>query len=52
MLGALIMVIVLLVVLPVSFLMGGAVLAGLFGQSLSTAKERDHEGSELVDLDQ
>ena len=52
MLGALIMVFVLLVVLPVAFLMGGAVLAAIFGQSLTVAKERDHEGSELVELNQ
>lgn len=50
MLGAVIIVIVLLVVLPVSFLLGGALLAGLFGQALTAAKERDFEGSELVDL--
>jgi flagellar basal body-associated protein FliL len=49
-LGAAIMVLVLLVVLPVSFLIGGAVLAAVFGQSLTVAKERDHEGSELVEL--
>jgi hypothetical protein len=50
MLGAAIMVIVLLVVLPVSMLIGGGLLAAAFGQSLTVAKERDHEGSELVDL--
>lgn len=50
MLGALIMVVVLLVVLPVGMLVGGAVLASIFGQALSTAKERDFEGSELVEL--
>ena len=50
MLGAVIMVVILLVVLPVSFLIGGAVLAAVFGQSLTVTKERDHEGSELVEL--
>ena len=50
MLGAVIMVVILLVVLPVSFLIGGAVLAAVLGQSLTVAKERDHEGSELVEL--
>lgn len=50
MLGAAIMVILLLVVLPVSMLIGGGILAAIFGQSLTTAKERDHEGTELVDL--
>ena len=50
MIGAVIMVIVLLVVLPVAFLMGGAVLAAIFGQSLSKSKERDYQGTELGDL--
>jgi hypothetical protein len=49
-LGAVIMVIVLLVVLPVSFLIGGAVLAAIFGQSLSSAKAKDFEGTELGKL--
>jgi hypothetical protein len=49
-LGAVIMVIVLLVVLPVSFLIGGAVLAAIFGQSLSAAKDKDFEGTELGKL--
>ncbi len=44
------MIIILLVVLPVSFLIGGAVLAAIFGSSLTAARERDHEGSELVEL--
>jgi hypothetical protein len=48
--GAVIMVIVLVVVLPVAFLMGGAVLAAIFGQSLSKSKERDYQGTELGDL--
>ena len=50
MLGALLMVLILLVVLPVAFLIGGAILAAIFGQSLTVTKERDHEGSELVEL--
>lgn len=50
MLGAAIMVVILLVVLPVSFLMGGAVLAAIFGQSLSSTKEQEFEGTELGDL--
>lgn len=50
MLGALIMVFILLIALPVSFLVGGAVLAAIFGQSLTVTKARDHEGSELAEL--
>jgi hypothetical protein len=51
MLGAVIIVVVLLVVLPVSFLLGGAVFAAIFGHVTSVAKERDFAGSELVQLD-
>lgn len=50
MLGAAIMVLILLVVLPVAMLIGGGLLAAAFGQSLTVTKERDHEGSELVEL--
>jgi flagellar basal body-associated protein FliL len=49
-LGAVLMVLILLVVLPVAFLIGGAILAAILGQSLTVTKERDFEGSELVDL--
>lgn len=50
MLGAVIMVVILVVVLPVSFLIGGAVLAAVFGQSLHAAKEQEFEGTELGEL--
>lgn len=49
-LGAILMVVILLVILPVSMLIGGGVLAAIFGQAMSVAKDRDNEGSELVDL--
>lgn len=51
-LGAILMVVILLVILPVGMLVGGGVLAAIFGQALTAAKERDHEGSELVELNQ
>lgn len=50
MLGAAVIVIVLLVVLPVGFLLGGAVLAGVFGQALHGDGRARHEGSELLDM--
>lgn len=50
MIGAVIIVVVLLVVLPVGFLMGGAVVAAILGESLRRDAEKRHEGSELVDL--
>lgn len=49
-LGPVIIVVVLVVVLPVAILMGGAVIAAVFGHLMRTTAERDHEGSELVDL--
>lgn len=50
MLGAVIIVIVLLVVLPVSFLIGGAVVAALLGQSLNADARARYADSELLDL--
>ena len=50
MVGAVIIVVVLLVVLPVAFLIGGAIVAAIFGESLRRDAERRHEGSELLDL--
>lgn len=48
--GVVIIVLVLVVVLPVSFLIGGAVVAALMGQSLNADARKRYEGSELVDL--
>lgn len=50
MLGAVIVVLVTVVLLPVGFLVGGAVVAAGLGSALTATKERDHEGSELVEL--
>lgn len=50
MIGAVVIVFVLLVALPVAFLVGGAVIAAIFGQALHVDGQRRHEGSELVDL--
>jgi len=49
-LGAVVIVVVLLVVLPVSFLIGGGVVAAILGSSLKADAEHRHAGSELVDL--
>ena len=49
MVGAIIIVVVLLV-LPVLMLMGGAVAAVVLGAVLQHDVEREHAGSELVDL--
>ena len=50
MLGALIIVVVLVIVLPVSFLVGGAAVAAILTSSLHGYGKRSHEGSELIDL--
>ena len=50
MLGAVIIVVALLVVLPVSFILTGGVLSVLLGHSLRKEAEYRHEGSELLDL--
>jgi hypothetical protein len=50
MVGAILVVLAVVVVLPVSFLVGGGIVAAVFGASLTSAKAKDFEGSELVDL--
>lgn len=50
MLGAVIIVVVLLIVLPMGFLMGGAAVAAILGSSLKADAEKTHEGSEFIDL--
>ncbi|MEZ5381437.1 MAG: hypothetical protein R2754_06520 [Microthrixaceae bacterium] len=50
MLGAVIIVVVLLVVIPVGVLASSPIVAALFGQTLTADAEARHEGSELLDL--
>ncbi|HEX6419438.1 MAG TPA: hypothetical protein VFZ77_13140 [Acidimicrobiales bacterium] len=50
MLGAVLIVLVLVVVIPVAVLMSGAVGAALIGWTLKEDAEERHEGSELVAL--
>jgi hypothetical protein len=50
MLGAVIMVIVLVIVLPVLTIASGGVLAGLIGAALKRNGEKVHAGSELIEL--
>ncbi len=44
------MVVVLVVVIPVTVIMSGAVVAAILGWALKDSAEADHQGSELVDL--
>ncbi|HBL09490.1 MAG TPA: hypothetical protein EYM46_04600 [Acidimicrobiia bacterium] len=46
--GAVIMIVVLVVVMPVGILMSGAVGAALLGRLLKTDVDAAHEGSELL----
>jgi hypothetical protein len=48
--GPFIIVFVLLIALPVSFLMAGAAIAAVLSMALKSNAEATHEGSELIDL--
>jgi hypothetical protein len=48
--GAILMVIVLVLVIPVAVCMSGAIAAALLGWSLKADAETRNEGSELIDL--
>lgn len=48
--GAAIIVVVILFVLPPVFLMIGAAISALLGRTLRVRAEEDHAGSELIDL--
>ena len=48
--GAIVIVLVL-VLIPVTVLMSGAVLSGILGQFLVRDAEARHEGSELLELE-
>jgi hypothetical protein len=50
MLGALIVAFIIVVFIPVSICMTGAVVAGILGWSAKEDAEARHEGSELIDL--
>ncbi len=48
--GALIITIVLIVVIPISVILTGALIAGILGWALKDNGDATHEGSELIDL--
>ncbi len=48
--GAVIMIVVLVVVMPVGILMSGAIGASLLGRLLKRGVDADHEGSELLEV--
>jgi hypothetical protein len=48
--GALIITIVLIVIIPISVILTGALIAGILGWALKDNGDATHEGSELIDL--
>lgn len=50
MLGPIVIVVVLIVAIPVSVMMTGAVVAGLLGWALKENGAATHEGSELLEI--
>ena len=50
MLGAVLMVILLVIVMPVGILVGGAVVASLLGGLLKSDVDSSHEGTELLEV--
>jgi hypothetical protein len=50
MFGALVLAAIIIVVIPVSVAMSGAVLSGILGWALKDNAEATHEGSELIEL--
>jgi hypothetical protein len=47
--GAILIVFVVVVALPIAFMWTGAAIAAIFGASLKSHAEATHEGSELID---
>jgi hypothetical protein len=50
MLGAVIIVVVVVIALPVAYLVTGAVLSAVMGWALKSTAEDAHPGSELTEL--
>ncbi len=48
--GAIVLAVIIVIVIPVSIAMSGAVVAAILGWSLKDNGEATHEGSELIDL--
>ncbi len=47
--GAILVVIAIVIVMPIGFMMMGAAISALFGATLKSHAEATHEGSELID---
>ena len=49
MVGAIIIVLMVVVIMPISFMMLGAIISAIFGAVLKSNAEAAHEGSELIE---
>lgn len=49
MLGAIVLAVVIVILIPVGVMMSGAIAAALLGWSLKGTAESEHEGSELLE---
>ena len=50
MLGAIILAVVILIIIPVTVMMSGGMVAGILGWALKSDAEQRYEGSELIEL--
>jgi hypothetical protein len=50
MLGAIVLAVIIVVLIPVGVIMSGALAAGLLGWALKSDGDARYEGSELIDL--
>ena len=50
MIGALALAVVIVVILPVTFMLIGSLVTAVMGWVLKESVEESHEGSELIDL--
>lgn len=50
MIGAVLVVVFIVIVFPLSIMMSGAVLSAVLGTTATRQVEGDHEGSELIEL--
>ncbi len=50
--GPIILAVIIVVILPIAFMLTGAVIAALYSYLLPNTVEAEHEGSELIPLNQ
>jgi hypothetical protein len=50
--GPIILAVIIVIVLPIAFLLTGGVIAALYSYLLPNTVDAEHEGSELISLNQ